>query len=398
VTGSARQRFPALDGIRALAAFAVVCTHVGFISGRSLKSDLFGPILARGDFGVTVFFLLSGFLLYRPFAMHSAGVSPRPLVGQFLWRRALRIFPALIIYVVITLTWITPYRVRASDYVHYLLLIQTYDHHDYDPNLSQLWTLAIEVVFYLMLPVLAWLTARSGATRDAAIRRQVIMLGALAVTAPVFTLLQLHVLRGTQALLWIPAYLDWFAIGMALALLTSVPAGSMALGRLRATLREWSATPGTCWMAGAVLYLLACTPLGVPRTLAPALYWQWTVQHYLYAAAAFFFLLPLVLGTGGPVGRALGSRFAHYLGNISYSVYLWHVALMPVIQRNLGFKEFAGHFAEILIVTLLSAMAAATVSWYCIERPILRYRSRPWRGVRTPPPIAHETIAATQSN
>jgi peptidoglycan/LPS O-acetylase OafA/YrhL len=398
MTGRATQRFPALDGIRALAAFAVVCTHVGFISGRSLRSDLLGPILARGDFGVTVFFLLSGFLLYRPFALYSVGVSPRPLVGQFLWRRALRIFPALIIYVVITLTWITPYRVRASDYLHYLLLIQTYDHHDYDPNLSQLWTLAIEVVFYLMLPILAGWTGRPGASREAAIRRQVIMLGALAVTAPVFTLVQMHLLRGTQALLWIPAYLDWFAIGMALALLTSVPSGSTALGRLRATLREWAATPGTCWLAGAVLYLLACTPLGVPRTLAPALYWQWTVQHYLYAGAAFFFSLPVVLGTGGPVGHALGSRFAHYLGNISYSVYLWHVALMPVIQRNLGFKEFGGHFAEILTITLLSAMAAATVSWYCIERPILRYGSRPWRGARTPPPIAHETIAATQSN
>jgi peptidoglycan/LPS O-acetylase OafA/YrhL len=147
-----------------------------------------------------------------------------------------------------------------------------------------------------------------------------------------------------------------------------------------------------------VLYLLACTPLGVPRTLAPALYWQWTVQHYLYAGAAFFLLLPFVFGSGGAVGRALGSPFAHYLGNISYSVYLWHVAMMPVVQRNLGFKEFGGHFPEILAVTALCATAAATVSWYCIEQPILRYGSRPWRGARTPAPIAHETTAATQSS
>ena len=58
----------ALDGMRALAAYGVLATHAGFNTGRSLDSGPFAPLLARLDFGVTVFFLLSGFLLYRPFA------------------------------------------------------------------------------------------------------------------------------------------------------------------------------------------------------------------------------------------------------------------------------------------------------------------------------------------
>ena len=397
MSSPATQRFPALDGIRALAAFAVVCTHVGFTSGRSLRSDLLGPILARGDFGVAVFFLLSGFLLYRPFALHSLGLSTRPSTPQYLWRRALRILPALFAFVIITLTWITPYRVRASDYLQYLLLIQTYDHHDYDPNLAQLWTLAIEIAFYVLLPVLAWLAARR-ADGPTALRRQGVMLTITALVAPVFTLLEIHLLPGTQALLWIPAYLDWFALGMGLALLTCVPAATPVLADFRATLREWAAHPGTCWLITLVLYLLAALPLGVPRTLAPATYWQWTAQHYLYAGAAFFLLLPVVLGTGGVVGRALGSRPAHFLGTISYGVYLWHVPLLPVLQRHLGYREFGGHFVELLIVTTACAVAAASLSWYLLERPILRYGSRPWRGRRAAPPKAAPTTAATQSN
>jgi len=61
-TARAAGRFPALDGLRALAALAVVLTHVGFSTSRSVQPDLVGAIIARGDFGVTVFFLLSGFL------------------------------------------------------------------------------------------------------------------------------------------------------------------------------------------------------------------------------------------------------------------------------------------------------------------------------------------------
>jgi peptidoglycan/LPS O-acetylase OafA/YrhL len=394
VDGPAAQRFPALDGVRALAAFAVVCTHVGFSSGRSLESDLLAPILARGDFGVTVFFLLSGFLLYRPFALYSMGISRRPRILEYLSRRALRILPALIIFVVITLTWITRFRVRASDYLQYLLLIQTYDHHDYDPNLAQLWTLAIEVSFYLLLPVLAGLAARRAKPVTAA-RRQCVMLACLFLIAPAFTLFAIHRLQGTQALLWTPVYLDWFAAGMALAMLSSIPVTSPALARVRATLRAWAGAPGTCWLITAVLFLLTCLPLGVPRTLAPATYWQWTAQHYLNGAAAFFLLLPLVFGTGGGLGQALGSRPAHFLGDISYGVYLWHVPLLLLLQRTLGYQDFSGHFPELLIVVALAATGAATLSWLVVERPILRYGSRPWRGGREAPPIAATTKAAT---
>ena len=393
------RRFPALDGIRALAAFAVVLTHVGFITGRSLRADLLGPVLSRGDCGVTIFFLLSGFLLYRPFALYAMGLAPRPLVGQFLWRRGLRIFPALWLAVVVTLALITTYRVRASDYLQYLLLIQTYDNHDYDPNLTQLWTLAVEIAFYALIPILAALAARGRRTPEAALRRQFVMLGVLAVEALVFNIAENHTsLIHSQALLWLPAHLDWFALGMALAVLASVPASCQTFGSARRVLAEWARSPGTCLLIAAVLYLISTLPLGIPRTLAPATFTQWTAQHYLYAGIAFFLLLPFVLGDGGTLGRALGSRTANVLGNVSYSVYLWHVPLMLLLQRKLGYREFHGHFVELLMLTLVFTLAIASASWFWFERPILRYGTRPWRRAGVELPTAEVTTAARQSS
>jgi peptidoglycan/LPS O-acetylase OafA/YrhL len=397
MSGVAERRFPALDGVRAFAAFAVVCTHVGFISGRSLQSDVLGPVLSRGDFGVAVFFVLSGFLLYRPFALHVLAGAPAPRLGRFLWRRVVRIGPALVLFVLITLTFITQYRVRGSDYLHYLLLIQTYDHHDYDPNLAQLWTLAIELSFYLLLPVLGWLCARAARDLRRAVLAQLGMLIVLAILPVCFNVYQLHFLPASQALLWLPAYTDWFAIGMALAALSSLPRDAMVLVRLRCALGDWAAAAGTCWLVAAVLYLLTTLPLGNPRTLAPALFWQWTAQHALYGAAAFFLVLPLVLADHPQLDRVLGGRIARFGGNISYSVYLWHVPLMPKVQSALGYRQFDGHFAGLLAATLACSIAAATASWYLIERPALRYVSLPWRRPsRQAGPIAASTTAAIQ--
>jgi peptidoglycan/LPS O-acetylase OafA/YrhL len=382
-----------------LAAFAVVCTHVGFDTSRSVHDDLLGALLARGDFGVTVFFLLSGFLLYRPFALHSFGVGSAPRVPEFLWRRALRILPAVWLATAITLAFITPYRVHPSDWWHYFLLIQTYDHHDYDPNLTQLWTLTVEVSFYALLPILAALVGGPKRSPNQVLRRQLTMLGTCAAVALTYNIVQSKTqLTQTQALLWLPGYLDWFAGGMALAVLSAVPAGTTFLSRQRHTAQVWVANAGTCWLIAAALFFLTTLPLGIPRTLAPATFWEWTSQHYLYLASAFFILLPFVLGTTPRVTAVLGSRFAALMGSVSYSVYLWHVPVMLWLQRKLHYPEFRGnHFPVLFPLTLVVTLAVATASWFLVERPLLRYGSRPWRGSSKAAATANASAAKQSS-
>jgi peptidoglycan/LPS O-acetylase OafA/YrhL len=386
-------RFPALDGLRALAALAVIGTHVGFNSGRSIAGGIFGSALSRLDIGVTVFFLLSGFLLYRPFALHLVQGRRLPSIRGFLVRRAFRIFPAMWVMTAVTLAVITTYVVHPIDWASYLTLIQTYNHHDYDPNLTHLWTLAVEVSFYALLPVLAWLLSRRRPSPSAAIRRQQIMLISMLVAAAAFDLAQAHgVIRHSQALLWLPAYLDWFSAGMFLALLSVLPADS--LGSAGRAVHSWAQAPGTCFLVAATTFAIAALPLGVPRNLAPATAWEWTLQHELFLVTAFFVMLPLVLGPPGVAHRLLGSRVGHVMGDLSYGIYLWHVPLMIWLQREAGFRPFYGHFWALLAMTTAASTGIAAVSWYGFERRILRYGKR--FGRTDPSPTKAAESAARQ--
>ena len=88
-------RFPAFDGLRAIAAVTVVAVHVGFVSGLTPKNPSgVGMYTARLEIGVSVFFLISGFLLYRPFVVAHLAGAPKPRTGAFWLRRLLRIVPA----------------------------------------------------------------------------------------------------------------------------------------------------------------------------------------------------------------------------------------------------------------------------------------------------------------
>lgn len=393
-----RERFPALDGMRALASLAVVFTHVGYATGRSLDDDVVGPLLGRGNFGVTVFFLLSGFLLYRPFAKYSFGAGPRPGLVPYLWRRGTRILPALWVTVTLTLLLLSSAPWRWDTWASYMLLIQTYNHHDYDPNLGQLWTLVVEVSFYALLPLLAALVGGPERGPDRVLRRQVALLGSMVVATQLFNLAFYHrVITDLQAVLWLPNYLDWFAGGMLLAVLTCVPAGTRAFAGARRTLAVWADSGVTCLLAAAALMSLSLLPLGMPRNLAPGLFWQWTSEHYLFLGCAFFLLLPLVHGRPSRTAAVLGSAPAALFGSLSYSVYLWHPQLMQWSQRTFGITPFTGHFPLVFALTLGTTLVVATASWYLLEKPVLRYSSRLLRRRPAQAEIAPIASAATQT-
>lgn len=389
-TLAGRHHYAALDGMRALAALGVIATHAGFETGRSVDHGPLAPFLARLDFGVTVFFLLSGFLLYRPFARHALGLASMPDVAEFWWRRALRILPAYWLAVVVTLGVITERRASAGDWISYLLLIHTYNDHNVDPSLTQMWTLAVEITFYAALPLLAYLPRMLTRAGVGPLASQAWLLGGLCAASLAWQLAVREVPGiGLAGLLWLPAYLDWFAAGMLLALLSLLPSAGRAL-------RAWASDPLTCWIFAILLFWIATLPLGGPLNLRPATTWEWTNKHYLYAASAFFLLLPLTLGAGGRIGRALSTRPMRLLGELSYGIYLWHLALLIAIARALHWKVFSGSFVELYLLTAGSAVAVAAVSWFGMERPLLRRFSRPWRG-RTRAPSTSATDAM-QSN
>ncbi|MEX0768848.1 MAG: acyltransferase, partial [Microthrixaceae bacterium] len=125
---SSKMRLPALDGCRALAAVGVLITHVSLLSGFSNRSTTLGPYLARMDVGVSVFFVLSGFLLYRPFVAARFAGQPSSDIGSYARRRVLRIIPAYwVALTVVGFILRAPGFVEPHSIVSHYLLLQIYD-------------------------------------------------------------------------------------------------------------------------------------------------------------------------------------------------------------------------------------------------------------------------------
>lgn len=361
---------PALDGLRALAVLAVVLTHVGFQTGTTARG-LTGGVLARLDIGVTLFFLLSGFLLYRPFAAAHLRGTPAPGLRAYLRNRALRILPAYWVLVLVAVPLLTTDRASPGELARQLLLLQTATAGHLLEGLTQTWSLVVEAGFYLLLPALAW-CARPRRPRSPAqqVRVELGLLAAMTVVAlawqaAVYSTAALDV---RVAGLWLPGYLDWFAAGMALAVLRT---WHETTGR-GGVLDELASAAGTCWVVGGLLFLLATTPVAGPRGLFEPTAWEAVGKHVLYGVAAAFLLLPAVLGRASVVRRALSTPVARHLGRLSYGVFLWHLVALHLVFQLPGLAPFRGQFWAVLALTLALSLAAAQLSLRLVEEPALR--------------------------
>ena len=367
--------YPALDGVRAVGALLVVITHCAFRSGQSLQGSFWSHLTSRFTFGVALFFVLSGFLLYRPFAAVANG-APRPNVRRYLRRRAARILPPLWAFVIIMLTWVEKPRVKAETYLSFLTLTHMFNGNDLLSDMRHLWSLSAEVSFYLLLPVFGLVLVGRSPRASGSFGRQVIGIGAIIASTYVYLLLWgFGVLTHPQATTWVFANLSWFGAGMLLAALAT--AGPQWVSRYRAgrALVAWAQSLGLCWAMATTVFLLSTLPFGKPYDLAPARTSQLIWENLLFGIAAFFYLLPLVLGTHPRADRVLGGKVGRYLGDISYSVYLWHVPLILVAEAWTGSGLFQGHFLRTFAVTLVLSIVVASASWFLIERPAMRYLS-----------------------
>jgi peptidoglycan/LPS O-acetylase OafA/YrhL len=379
--------FPLLDGYRAMAALMVLTTHVAFSSGEVLTPVL-GPILGRLDFGVTLFFLLSGFLLYRPWARSAMVGTTDPNVGVYALRRGVRILPAYWAMVVVTLIALSTFQtVEWSAWPVHLGLLHIYIPGFALDGLTQTWSLATEVAFYAVLPVLAWMAGRRGrGNPSSSARFQVWVLAAAAAASWLF--LTVTAVGGLSpsplSVTWLPGFLDWFALGMLAAVIQvrltlPDPPGWMS------AIRTLADSTGWCLAIAGGVALLAITPIAGPVTLAPASPGSVLVKHALYAIIAAFLLLPGFLGIGNAAhprvreswwGRLLASEIVVYLGTVSYGIFLWHMILIVLLQRALGLPVFGGGFWLLWALVVIASVGAASASWFALESPLQSWVGR----------------------
>lgn len=383
------RRLPCFDGLRAIAALSVVGVHTSFVSGFTTRHSVLGAYTARLEIGVAVFFVISGFLLYRPFVLAHFGQRPDPATGPFLQRRFLRIVPAYwVAFLVIT------YVLHADTVVHgwgslpiYLGFAQIYMPSHTLTGMTQAWSLCTEVTFYLFIPVWARVV-RGGRDVAAQVRVECIGLGLLVAESLTFRVIALeHNSRWDRTMTnWLPAYIDLFALGMLLAVLA---AWSTARGRSPA----WAShrlMPTLSWAAAAVCFVavsnLALNRLPIYQpTVANSL-----LRQGLYGLFAVFLVLPAALGPqhAGTIRRFLQLRVVAFLGAISYGIYLWHEAWIMEFLRWTHDRLFSFPWWELASVVTVLAIASAAASYVIVERPAQNLRWRRSRAIDLPPATA----------
>lgn len=369
-------RFAPVDGLRAVAACAVVITHTAFLSGFNGHGFL-GQITARLDVGVALFFVISGFLLYRPFVAARYRGRPGPAIRRYARRRILRIVPAYWLALTVLAIWPGLPLVFSDHWWVYYGFMQDLRVPWSIGGIGAMWSLCVEVQFYILLPFYA--LALSRGLGRLPIRTQMLaeagVLAALAaasigIRAAAF----LDKTPDTVAQTIVGTFF-WFTLGMGLAV-ASARWHDVPVAQRPRVLRLVAQRPLIPWAIAAAL-LVAVSQSGMP-TLSLATYTlrDWLLGHVLYGLVACFFALPIMLGVDGRGGvpeRLLTLRPIAWLGLISYGIFLWH---HPLTGEFRSVQDWTTHGASIIytLSVFVVAVGAAALSYYLVERPLLKFK------------------------
>jgi peptidoglycan/LPS O-acetylase OafA/YrhL len=332
-------RFALLDGLRAIAALAVFAYHVNRVTPFP---GFFGTLAGHGNFGVVLFFVLSGFLLYRPAVAARAGLSPPVAARTFYARRALRILPAYYAALIALAIW--PGLDRFDQFWwRAVTFTQNYWDASIFTAIHPAWSLCIEVSFYALLPLFVLLVGRWRPSPAG----ELAVLGALAIAS-----VAAHQASASLPANWgftLPTTFYLFAAGMAVAVLDV----HLAKGVARLPFSRLS------WPAAAALFVLisATTDTDVLGAV-----------HPVYAVIAVLVLIPAT--NSARVVESVAGRALRQGGLISYAFYLYHQELVDEIGRRVTSPWACAAIA------LPAVVAVATISYYVVEQPALRLKRR----------------------
>jgi len=381
-----------MDPLRAIAAILVMLVHVAIFSGGFAAWPKWA--LAHFDIGVAFFFLLSGFLLYRPMLASRVSGLPAQRLRDYTRNRFFRIFP--LYWTVLVVSAIVPgmYGAFTGNWWVYFGLLM--DFPLFTPEgkcatdpfhcaIPPAWTLAIEVFFYILLPFFAM--AMAWATRSLKkhepkrfftgwVRIELVVLGLLALVS--FWIQGQTDRSGfNQWLIFSPlGRAWWFGLGMALAVFSVRTA---QLNREIFPVRFARRHAGSCWLAAIAAYLI-CTYLILepsPSLAGPATgMGEYLFQYFAFGLIALLVLAPAVFGQidRGLPNRILGHPALIRLGLISYGIFLWHFPVLMVLNDlELTSKVPGAQFPVLAVGTFLITVLLSAATYLTVEKPLMRW-------------------------
>lgn len=398
-----RSRLIGLDGMRGVLALSVIMVHtLGAVAPAVMAQthlDLAGQV-------IVIFFALSGFLIYWPFATRIIDGRDTPSLRSYYLARAFRVYPAYIAIFLVAnyvlagsflhnaMESMVPYTddgtgtiTNPFEVLLHLTLMQNYVPSELQTGINSSWTLTVEITFYAVLPLIALLAARvanrGGRNRYLIAAMPGLVLFAFGILMRVlgwvaFTLSDLTLLDAEWGPNWLGVFSrsffiwsDNFGAGMvAVVVFIAAKKGVLThVGRLRVRTVAVLVTIFALVFAAIALVVL-------PRFISTAV-----------AVASAGLFLSLLLPTSKdkvPVAAStLDVAPLHYVGLISLSTYLWHYpVLLTVIRLGwYGTDTPLGALQSFALVTVLS-IAISTVTYWLIERPAQLLAARKRVGVR----------------
>jgi peptidoglycan/LPS O-acetylase OafA/YrhL len=408
---------PGVQGLRALAAASILTWHVWAHSSATYAQGPDFGVVSRYLFvhlplGVTLLFVLSAFLLYRPFAAAIIRGSERPKLSRYLVNRAARILPAYWAILLVTVFLLQSALVRAEDgslepgalhqepraFVLNLLLLQGFHPDTLLTGIGPAWALTAVVTFYASLPALVLaavalatlMPTRKGRTIAAVVPAAILILVGIAGSATAT-----FVVPGGSAGGWgadwhsvversFFAHAEAFAFGLVVAVAHVVRQD----GGLRLPRRWRPAALITVIVTGGVTAKFT-TAEGQLSVFDPANY----VYDGMMAAVVALFLAWVLLPDSDetqlrPTTRLLESRPLVSVGIVSYSIFLWHEPLiLKAKMAGLTTGSRAGFFVIFAGIATATFLLSALTYRY-LELPALMRKRQTVREIGSAPRLS----------
>jgi peptidoglycan/LPS O-acetylase OafA/YrhL len=374
------ERNKSLDGVRALSTLGIILYHLFSVSGQTINNpNGLGEFSGRLNVAVSIFFVLSGYLLFRPFVEAILLDAPFSKSSTFYLKRFVRIIPAY--WVALLILW----KIDAinfpnfSGFIRSLFLIHTFTEGNVLTGIAQTWTLSVEVFFYLCLPWIAMLIRACTRNKTSKVKLcnlfgcLIALYASAYVFRVVFHLVQLEHFE-THAIL-LPAHFDTFALGML------VSAGVVTLQvfpELRGLQTRLARLAPVFFVFSGATWFWS-TQIGWALDFNLSRFRIVLFGFFLYGIASVCFVIPFCLDSGtSRVTKIFGSRLFVWLGTISYGMYLWHFLFLVggFSDKYMPYEFHDMGIATRMLITIPGTIAIASLSYYLIERPLLRALSR----------------------
>jgi peptidoglycan/LPS O-acetylase OafA/YrhL len=344
--------FPALTGLRAVAAYCVFLFH--FPPVETAGSPWLHALFREGHIGVSIFFTLSGFLICQRYYQ-------QPFTGQqlaaYALRRWARIYP--VFFLATTATFWLGQQYRADNalelYLANLTLLKGFSDDWAFTGIVQTWSLTVEECFYLLAPLLFWLGRRFSPLVWAGVALGLLLLGLAAYSwRPGNSLLDFEAAH-FMLVATIFGRSAEFLLGAAFALLTRARPGSRA---------TWAGS----LLALLVIGILTSIQLSTGKVSIDT--WPGVAANNLLLPAATGLLLSGLATEATWLQRLLGSTLMQKLGRASYCFYLIHMGLLhdKLLQWLPGPEPALVQYALIFLLTVAVSLAL----YYLVEQPLHR--------------------------